>query len=67
MTEQSCEHGQLYAHMRVAVTVPIEHNSALEISRARDKVVKTLWDNGFNTFKIIGPIEVDESNEGYES
>ena len=40
MSDQ-CDHGQLYAQISVTFMVPIEHNSALQISGARDLVIST--------------------------
>ncbi len=51
MTDQ-CDHGQLYAQVSVTFMVPIEHNSAIQISKARDLVI-SICSQGYELQQIL--------------
>ena len=42
MTEQNCTHGQLYVIVPVEIAVAIDHNSAIEVSKAKENVTKMI-------------------------
>ena len=42
MTDQNCSHGQLFVIVPVEIAVAINHNSALEVSKAKENVTKMI-------------------------
>ncbi len=61
-TPQKCDHPQLYAHMIVDIAIPIEHNSAVEMTRALGRIEAVLANGGLQRhYKVHSPIEISES------
>jgi hypothetical protein len=60
---KKCGHPQLYAHTTVDIPIPIEHNSALEMTRVLDRVATVLSRGGFETYKVRSGIKVNTDAE----
>ncbi len=58
---RKCDHGQLYAHLVVDITMPVKHNSAVEMTRVYDRIHAVLTDGVSNCdYKVRSGITVDE-------
>ena len=57
-----CDHPQLYAHATVDIVVPIEHNSALEITGVLDRITAVLDRGSIPLHEVRSPIDVGENS-----
>jgi len=57
---KECNHEQLYAHVTIDVTLPVEHNSAAEMTRVLDRISSVLRKSDLDNYRVRSGIEVDE-------
>jgi hypothetical protein len=58
-----CNHKQLYAHVTIDLVLPVEHNSAAEMTRLLDRIYAAFDKTELeHVYKVRSGIEVDEND-----
>lgn len=58
--EPECNHPQLYAYATIDVILPIEHNSAAEMTRVLDRISSVLLKTDLTNYRVRSGIEVND-------